>query len=196
MKLPLTGFHLDPNNPLAQVFWGRVWIEQATAWFYFLKESRYQKVMHLLKYQNQPAIVRDLGTLYGYQLLHAPEYEKPDLIVPVPLHPRKKRKRGYNQSAMIARGLSKSLQIPCDEKNLIRLRTTSTQTRKSRFDRYLNVSGVFGVKDPMKFENRHLLLVDDIITTGATLEACAEVLLKIDGTRVSVAALGYAKRMF
>ncbi len=195
-KMPLTRFHLDPGNPLAQSFWGKVWIEQASAWFYFLKGSRYQRVMHLLKYQNQPRIGIDLGKAYGFQLRHCVQYQTPDVIVPVPLHPRRQRKRGYNQSEMIARGLAEAMQVPVVAGNLVRSSKTSTQTRKSRYDRYLNVSGVFTVRETKKFENRHLLLVDDIVTTGATLEACAETLLKTGGVKLSVAALGWARKMF
>ena len=193
LELPLTRFHEDPENKLAQIFWGRVYLEQVVAWFYFRKGSRYQQVMHLFKYQDQPQIGVDLGKAFGYHLDRSEVFSSPDVIVPVPLHPGKLRKRGYNQSERIARGLSQAMEKPVVSNNLVRSDQTSTQTTKSRFDRYLNVSGHFMVKDPLQLQNKHILLVDDIITTGATIEACAEQLLKIEGVRVSVAALAWTE---
>jgi ComF family protein len=192
-ELPVTRFHEDPDNPLAEVFWGRVRLEQAVAWFYFRKGSAYQDVMHKLKYEDRPDIGVNLGLEFGWHLKHGSGFIRPDAVIPVPLHPKKQRKRGYNQSAEIAKGLSKALGTTLILKNLVRIVHTSTQTRKSRFDRYTNVTGKFILRNPSGLENLHLLLVDDVVTTGATLEACAEVLLAVPGVRVSVAALCWAK---
>jgi ComF family protein len=192
-ELPVTGFHLDPGNPLAEGFWGRVWLEQAVAWFYFRKGSAFQEVLHHLKYNHRPDIGIFLGKQFGYELRRSPVFVKPDLILPVPLHRRKQRSRGYNQSEMIARGLSEAMEIPYDGKALVKSRITSTQTRKSRFERWVNVSGKFEVRSAETIAGLHVLIVDDVVTTGATLEACAEVLLKVPGVKVSVAAVAWAR---
>ncbi|MCD6332510.1 MAG: ComF family protein [Bacteroidales bacterium] len=195
-EMPLTKFHKETYHPLEQMFWGRVPLEQVVAWFYFIKDSRYQLMMHRFKYQNEPRIGYDLGKLYGYQLHDSKHFIRPDLIVPVPLHPKKERKRGYNQSAWLARGLAEALEIPMQPDLLIRTGFTDTQTHKSRFDRYLNVTGKFTVSRPDQIVRKHILLADDVITTGATIEACAETLLKYEGVKVSAAALAWAKRQF
>jgi ComF family protein len=192
-ELPLTRFHEELDNPLARVFWGRVQLEQAVAWFYFRKGSAYQDVLHQLKYEGRPDIGVSLGREFGNHLRHSRQFSIPDAIIPVPLHPKKMRRRGYNQSAEIARGLAHATGAPLMLKNLVRLAHTDTQTRKSRFDRYLNVTGRFGVANPDSLQGLHLLLIDDVVTTGATLEACAETLLTIPGARVSVGALCWAK---
>lgn len=190
--LPVTMFHLDPGNPLAEGFWGRVWLEQAVAWFYFRKGSIYQEVLHRMKYNYRPDIGIFLGKEFGYELNRSPMFIKPDLIIPVPLHKRKQRLRGYNQSELIAKGLSLAMKLPIETRALQKSQSTSTQTRKSRFDRWINVSGMFEVVMPELIAGRHVLLVDDVVTTGATLEACAEVLLKVGGVKVSVAAIAWA----
>jgi len=192
MQLPITNFHLDIDNPLAEIFWGRVKLLQAVAWFYFRKGSVYQEAMHLLKYNDRPDIGFLLGRQFGYELNRQPTFIKPDLIIPVPLNPKKYRKRGYNQSEVIARGLSAGLHVPVMTTILLRPVATSTQTRKNRYERYLNVTGKFRMHKPELIENKHVLIVDDVVTTGATLEACAETLLAVAGTTVSVATLAWA----
>lgn len=192
-QLPVTHFHLDPDNPLSEIFWGRVKLLQAVAWFYFRMGSVYQDALHKLKYNDRPDIGFSLGKQFGYELYQSSEFIKPDILMPVPLNPKKLRKRGYNQSEAIAKGLSTGLKIPLVSNVLNRPVATSTQTRKSRYERYLNVTGKFKISDPALLENRHVLLIDDVITTGATLEACAEELLAIPGVLVSVAALAWAK---
>ncbi len=134
----------------------------------------------------------ETGLKYGSVLADSKAFSVVDLIVPVPLHPRKQRKRGYNQSEWIARGLSESMEKPLSAGNLYRTMHTSTQTRKNRFERWQNVEGIFGVKNPEEFFGKHVLLIDDVITTGSTLEASAFQLLKINDTRVSIATLGFA----
>ena len=192
-QLPVTHFDRDPDNPLAEMFWGRVKLFQAVAWFYFRKGSIYQDALHKLKYNDRPDIGFSLGKQYGYELYQSREFINPDILVPVPLNPKKLRKRGYNQSEAIAKGLSVGLRIPLINNVLHRPIATSTQTRKSRYERYLNVTGKFKINNPAILENRHVLLIDDVITTGATLEACAEELLACPGVSVSVAALAWAK---
>ncbi len=190
--LPVSRFHHEPDNKVAQLFWGRVQIENAAAYFYYRKGSRYQKLIHFIKYKGLKELGFEAGKRFGAELAEAENYKPPELIVPVPLHPKKLKKRGFNQSEWIARGMAHAVGSPLDHENLYRKIFTDTQTRKGRFERWQNVEGIFGVKNPEVFENKHILLVDDVVTTGSTLEACAYELLKIEGTRVSVATLAYA----
>ncbi len=189
--LPKTNFHRDKENPVASLFWGRVKIEHATAFYYFSKGSRFRKLIHKLKYEGQHEIGYELGLHFGASLKDS-WFSKSTCIVPVPLHPSKERKRGYNQSEMIARGMSDSLGIPLIIKNLVRDLASSTQTRKSRYDRWQNVENIFSVRNREKFSGEQILLVDDVITTGSTIEACANELLKADNTNVGVASLAVA----
>jgi ComF family protein len=190
--LPRTFFHQDPGNPVARVFWGRVRLERVSSFVSFHKGGNVQELMHQLKYQGKKEIGHYLGNLYGYELGDFQPFKDVDVIVPVPLHPRKLRKRGYNQSQMFAEGLSEALCIPVESKCLYRKVHTATQTRRSRYERWENVEDIFGIKDPERLTGKNILLVDDVITTGATIEACATVLLGLDGTRVSAVSIAYA----
>jgi ComF family protein len=166
--LPKTNYVDGIDNPVALHFLGRVNISYATSFCHFDKGGRIQHLLHQLKYKGRKEI--------GYK------------IVPVPLHPRKERSRGYNQSIEICKGISESMKRPIISGNLIRQIHTSSQTHKGRYERWENVSGIFRVKDCDAFAGKHLLLVDDVITTGATLEACCHPLLDIPGVKVSIAA--------
>jgi len=189
--LPRTEFHKDPDNPVSQLFWGRVKIEYASAFFYFSKGSVYQPVIHKLKYNSRADIGLEMGKMYGAELRRTP-FSQTDLIIPVPLHPKKMKIRGYNQSEMIARGLSATLNVPVNTTSLIRGEATQTQTRKSRFDRFRNVEGKFLVTNAAELEGKHIILADDVVTTGSTLEACAIALLQSEGTKVSILTLAVA----
>lgn len=190
--LPENNYHFEPENKVAQLFWGRVQIENAASFFLFRKGSRYQKLIHFIKYEGLKELGFDTGARFGNKLNQSPFYQSVDMIVPVPLHKRKLRKRGYNQSEWIARGLSESMDKPISSGNLFRKIHTSTQTQKNRIERWQNVKDVFGVRQPGKFSGKHILLVDDVVTTGATLEACAAQLLTIENIKVSIATLAYA----
>lgn len=190
--LPKTNFHQQENNPVSMLFWGRVRIEYAASFYTFEKGSKYQKLIHKLKYHNRPEIGIELGKHLGYILGKSEMYKSIDIIVPVPLHPKKRKLRGYNQSEMIVKGISESMQKPADMDSLIRQVHTESQTKKGRLERWENVDNVFQVKETEPLANKHILLVDDVVTTGSTLEACAQVLLNIEGTRVSIATLAYA----
>lgn len=192
-ELPYTNFHLQPDNIVARIFWGRINLQAAYALLYFTKGGRVQQMMHAFKYKNQPDIGRKLGQMAAEQLLLSPVLANVDYIIPVPLHPSKLRKRGYNQSQSFADGLAEKLNAVALTDNLIRTRATETQTHKSRFSRFENMREVFVVNDPKILNDKHVLLVDDIVTTGATLEACGEVLLQIPGLRLSIAAIAYAE---
>lgn len=190
--LPENNFHLEPENKVAHLFWGRIHLENATSFFLFRKGSRYQKLIHFIKYEGLKELGFDAGARLGNKLTHSPFYQSVDVIVPVPLHKRKLRKRGYNQSEWIARGLSESMKRPVSVDNLFRKTYTSTQTKKNRIERWENVKDVFGVRQPEEFSGKHILLVDDVVTTGATLESCAAQLLAIENVKVSIATLAYA----
>lgn len=192
-KLPHTHFHSDPENRVARQFWGRVPVFQAGAFLYFQKGTRVQNLLHQLKYNKRPEVGKRLGELYGYELVQSPVFIKPDLIIPVPLHPKKLKKRGYNQSSSIAEGLGKILDIPVSEDNFYRSSQTETQTKKSRFARYENMKDAFDLKNPEALIGKHVLLVDDVITTGSTLEACALKMQERADLKVSIAALAYAE---
>ena len=190
--LPRTGYHLQPENPVVKLFWGRVDVRSAASCFLFTKGSGVQKLVHQLKYNGQTEVGRVLGRLYGSELKQSPLFNKTDVIIPVPLHPARLRKRGYNQCDYFAEGLSQSLCIPADLTNVQRVVATGSQTRKSRFERWKNVEYVFKAQQPHLLENKHVLLVDDVITTGSTLEACAQQLLTIPNVRVSIATIACA----
>ena len=190
--LPRTNYHLFPENPVFQIFIGRVNITLASSFCRFDKGGRLQHLLHQLKYKGNCEVGIKMGILFGYDLIQNSSYQDIDAIIPVPLHPKKEKKRGYNQSAEICKGLSESMNRPVISGNLVREIHTSSQTRKGRFERWENVSGIFNVKNEASLTGKHLLLVDDVVTTGATLEACCEPLLKIPGVRVSIATLASA----
>lgn len=190
LHLPRTNYHLNYNNPVAMALWGRVKIEQATAWFLFEKGSRYQKLIHQIKYNGKKELGRELGKMFGEDL-EGSVFHDIDYLVPVPLHRRKLRKRGYNQSEWIAKGLSVSLKKPVITDNLFRKTYSASQTRKSRHERWENVYGIFEIHDKSLFREKHILLVDDVFTTGATMESCATAVLEAEDSKVSLAVLGY-----
>jgi len=189
--IPRTNFHKDTENPVSQLFWGRVKIEHAGSFFYFNKGSAYQPLIHKLKYSGRSDIGIEMGKAFGSELRKS-VFALSDMIVPVPLHPLKLKARGYNQSEMIARGLSVTMNLPVNTQALIRTESTGTQTRKSRFDRFSNVEGKFVVKDTVELAGKHIIIADDVVTTGSTLEACATAILSISGTRVSILTLAVA----
>jgi len=190
--LPVTNFHEKPGNKVEQLFWGRIEIDSATAYFSYKKGSIYQHLIHAIKYRGLKELGLESGKRFGAVLSGSAAFSSIDLIIPVPLHPLKQKKRGYNQSAWIAMGISETLKKPLDVSNIKRNVHTATQTKKNRFERWQNVENIFEILHPEKLAGKHVLLVDDIITTGSTLEACAYQLHKIEGVKVSIATLGYA----
>jgi ComF family protein len=191
-ELPRTGYHDDPENEVAQLFWGRVPFSNATSFIYFNKGSRYQHVLHELKYKGRQQIGFELGKLFGLELKRTP-FANSDMIHPIPLHYSRQRKRGYNQSELFARGIAQILNIPVETDLIARIVNTGTQTAKSRYERWENVQGIFRIEEPSEFVNKHIMLVDDVITTGSTIEACANALLAIKGVTLCIASLAFAK---
>jgi ComF family protein len=192
-NLPFTNFHLKPDNLVAQQFWGKIHIEAGYAMCYFTKGGKMQHLMHQFKYRGVKKIGILLGNIAGSQLAQSSVFKNVDVIVPVPLHKSRLRKRGYNQAACFAEGISEKLNIPVIENNLVRERATETQTHRSRFSRFENMQEVFTIKNSEALKNQHVLLVDDVVTTGSTLEACGTELLKIEGLKLSIATIAYAE---
>lgn len=192
LKLPKTNFHLEKENPFTERFWGRMPLESGAALYHFVKGGRVQELLHQLKYEGKPEVGIKLGEWYGRHLLESPFFKTVDVIVPVPLHPRKERLRGYNQAAMLAQGIAETMQKPWLKDGLVRQVFTETQTQKSRAERLENVSEVFAVGNPKKLAGKHVLLVDDVMTTGATMEACGMKILAVPGTKLSMATIAIA----
>lgn len=191
-KLHPTNMHLAQTNAFTDRFWGRVPIVTGTAMYFFSRKSPVQKALHRLKYQNQADIGTRIGRQLGHLLKQSSLYADLEGIIPVPLHPKKERLRGYNQSAMLATGLADVLRLPMMTGVLIRNAYSESQTRKRRMARFNNVQDVFSVQRPDRIQGKHLLLVDDVLTTGATLEACGQTLLQAPDVRLSMATIAIA----
>jgi ComF family protein len=189
--LPATNFFNQPNNPVEQVFYGRIPVANAGAGYFFTKDSLLQNLIVQLKYKGNKQIGFYLGQLLGNFLIKCDRFKQVDGLVPLPLNPRREKNRGYNQATMLCNGISSVLKKPVIEKAVVRSVYTETQTHKGRISRWENMDGIFEVKNPSALENKHILLVDDVVTTGATLEACGSEILKVPGTTLSVATLAY-----
>ena len=188
-KLPKTYDHHQPND-LEKRFWGKVKVDRCCAYLKFHKGGITQKLLFKIKYKNKKNAAKCLGIIYGNDLLEAKLYA--DLIIPVPLHAHKLRTRGYNQSELFAEGLSQAMKIPL-RNELIRIRKKSTQTNKSRLERWENVEGIYRIQNERNVENLHIILVDDVITTGATIEVCVNELLNAGVSKVSIVAIASAQ---
>lgn len=192
-EIPQTGFHPDwQNNELYFRLAGKVELEGAIAMYYFDKHGKMKRIIQALKYKNRPRLGKYLGAEWGADLINKGEAPEIDLLIPVPLHKKRLRERGYNQAERIAVGLGETLGIPVDTKSLIRAQATQTQTRMGREERWQNVKDVFEVKKPLKGK---IGLVDDVVTTGATLESCIQTIMAegSDNLRVTVFSLCMAR---
>lgn len=192
LLLPRTSFHHIQENKTFQNFIGRVPIEKATSFVFFTKEGLMQHLLHRFKYKGRKEIGTYLGRSLGEELKKCGWLDNIDIIIPVPLYTAKEYSRGYNQARLFAEGIAAVAGIAVSNTALVRLNNTATQTRKSRAERIANVRGVFNLKEPKKLKNKRILLVDDVLTTGATLEACAIELLKAEGVQVSIATIALA----
>ena len=192
VDIPRTNYHLIEENPIEKRFWGKVPVCRATSYFFFQKGSSFQKLLHLLKYKGNKEIGELMGKYAAIDLIDAPDFASVDLIIPVPLHPQKYKSRGYNQSEWIGKGISLILNKPQDTSTLLRVRENPSQTRKSVYERFENTEGIFELSNNSLLVGKHVLLVDDVLTTGSTLEACIRALLKTEGIKISVFTLAVA----
>lgn len=190
--LPKTGYELQPDNPVAQLFYGRVPFHAATACFFFSKSGKVQHLIHELKYKGNKEAGIFLGRQMGECIQDAPLFQDIDYLVPVPLHPKREQQRGYNQSLMIAQGIHEVTGIPIGEHFLVRAIYTATQTKKTAEERFQNVKDIFEVRRAETLQGKHLLIIDDVLTTGATLEACAHCLETIPDITLSTATAACA----
>ncbi len=189
-KLPKTNNFREPNNYGEILLAGRFPFERVASFCVFTEDGLLQSLIHEFKYNHKPYIAELLGILFGKDLLGSKFLEPIDIIVPVPLHPKKKLKRGYNQAEAFAKGLSQGTSLKMSVDELIRVIDNPTQTKLTKTQRWENVEGIFDVVNNAVFKNRHVLLVDDVITTGSTLEACAYALLRCENVKISIATVG------
>ena len=193
MNLPRTNYHLRKDNPVEQMFWGKIPLGHATSFFFYRKGSDFRQILHQLKYGGQKEVGAIMGRYMASELLASGFFQGIDCIIPVPLHKQKQRMRGYNQSEWIARGISIVTGIPINTEAVIRRKNTETQTRKSVLGRWENVEGVFERHSAESLVGKHILIIDDVLTTGATTVACASCLMEIEGIRISVLTLAVAE---
>ncbi|HTH30641.1 MAG TPA: ComF family protein, partial [Lacibacter sp.] len=191
-NLPETNYAALPGNPIEKIFYGRLNVEEATAGYYFSKSSVLQRLIHQLKYNGNVEVGHQLGQWLGLQLQKSNRFNPVDALIPLPLYPSKEKKRGYNQATILCEGISEVMNIPILNNIVLRKRYTDTQTKKGRTERLKNVDGSFELSDPAILQNKHVLLVDDVITTGATLEACGLVIKETTNVKLSVATLAWS----
>jgi len=192
-KIPKTNYHNIRNNKLEMLFAGRFPFAGIASYAYFVKGGIIQSVIHELKYKNKPELGEYLGKLCGQEIKESSFLRKTDLIVPVPLHPNRLKQRGYNQAEMIAQGISSITNIPVSRGNMMRIIDNTSQTKQSRSGRWANTEGIFDIKEPEIFNDKHILLVDDILTTGSTVESCIKALTKkCTNSNVSIFTIGAA----
>lgn len=190
-NIPRTKYYKTTNNSLEEFFAGRFPFERIASFAYFVKGGSIQSVIHELKYNNNPEIGLYIGQLCGKEMKYSLFLADIDYLLPVPLHPKREKKRGYNQALKIAEGISSEVNIPISDKNLIRVVNNLSQTQHSKFERWKNTEGIFDIINPALFEDKHVLLIDDIITTGSTLESCAKAILEnCQGARISIYSIG------
>lgn len=192
-SLPDTNFEEHPGNPAEKIFWGRLPLINASAQFYFTKESLMQHLLHQFKYKGDKELGLQLGRIMGNQLARSGRFIV-DALIPLPLFPAKEKRRGYNQATVLCEGMSSIMNIPAWNDVIIRPQYTETQTKKGRLERWKNMEGKFDLIKPERLLNKHVLLVDDVVTTGATLEACGNELLKAENCQLSIATLCVASR--
>lgn len=193
-SLPKANFHQNENNQVLQMLGGRVPLTNAACLYVFEKGGRVQRLLHAIKYDGKQNLAILLGNFMGEELKNNTCYSEADLIVPIPLHKNKLKSRGFNQSELFAKGLGESLGIKTNTTNIYRNIETATQTRKRKYERWENVEGVFKIIDPAVFKNKKIVLVDDVITTGATIEAAWLALKEIEGLSVSLATIAFAEK--
>ncbi len=191
-EMPETNFELHVNNPVEKIFWGRLPLVSATAHYYFTKESLMQHLMHQLKYKGNKELGKQLGRLMGNDLRQSNRFNNVDALIPLPLFPAKEKKRGYNQATVLCEGIAEIMNAEILKNVIVRIQHTETQTKKGRMERWQNMEGKFELVNRAKIQNKHVLLIDDVVTTGSTLEACGQELLKAVNVKLSIATLCFA----
>ena len=191
-RLPVTNYHFEPDNPVEKVFYGRTPIMHGTALFTFYKKGPVQQLLHNLKYRGHETIGITLGRWLGHELKTVDAYQNIDIVIPVPLYKKRLRKRGYNQVARFGEEIASAIGAHYADDILIKTSATNTQVFKERLARWYDRDGIFSLKNSARIKGKHILLVDDIITTGATIEACANVLQKAGNVKISVATMAIA----
>ena len=191
-NIPLTNHHLNPENETFKKFYGRIPVEHTSALLYFHKKGIVQELIHNLKYKGQEEIGTVLGEWYAEDLKNSEIIQSVDQIIPVPLHKRKLRERGYNQVTYFGNALSRGLNVPYNRNILVRNIYSKTQSKKTLLHRSDGIDTIFDVNFSKKDHNKHFLLIDDVITTGSTLEACSHALLKIPGAKISIVCMAMA----
>lgn len=191
--MPRTLYHLEKDNEVEKMFWGKMPLERATSYMFYQKGGDYRRILHLLKYEGRKDLGYTMGRLMAMDVGRNGFFEGIDVIVPIPLHPSRQRERGYNQSECLAEGISAVTGIPVDTSSVRRCVHTQSQTKKSAYERWENVSGIFDAPDKDKLAGKHVLLVDDVLTTGATITACADALADVENIRLSVLTLAMAR---
>ena len=190
--MPLTQYHLDPKNQAVKKFYGKIDIEYASALLYFNKKGIVQELIHNLKYKGHEEIGTVLGNWYVEDLKDL-KLKKPfDIVIPVPLHPRKLKERGYNQVTTFGKTLANGLNLKYDDSILFRKKYSKTQSKKNLLGRSENIENIFDIHSIAENQNKHFLIVDDVLTTGATLEACSRALQKIPGAKISIVCMAMA----
>lgn len=195
LHLPRTTFQFTPDdNAVAQLFWGQLPVERAAALMYYEPRSELAQLLYQLKYNQRPDIGEDVGRIMAQEMQMAHFFDGIDVLVPVPLSRKRLRQRGYNQSEMLARGIREITHLPIDTRAVRREHFRKSQTFLTRQERRENVEGIFRLRRAKRLEGRHVLLIDDVCTTGATLIACGEAIRHVPGIRISILTLAYTKR--
>ncbi len=189
LDLPRSLYYQDIENPIAKIFWGKLKLEMAISAFTFTKKGKVQRLIHELKYKGNTRVGELMGIELGKEIDKAKITDKVDVVIPVPLHKKKLKQRGYNQSEFIAIGVSKVLNCEMNTTLLKRIEHSESQTKKSKYERWENVGSAFTLTNENQYIGKHILLVDDVVTTGATLEACCKKLEEIDGVKLSIGTL-------
>jgi ComF family protein len=192
MNLPRTHFHLLPDNPVERLFWGKMNLERATSFIYYHRGSDSSKIIHQLKYGGRKEIGEVMGRYMATEILPSGFFDGIDVLIPVPLHPKRLRDRGYNQSEWIAKGIANVTKLPIETQVIKRKKHIETQTHKTPFERWENVHQIFALQQPERIEGKHVLLIDDVLTTGATILACASTFSEIKDLKISVLTIAVA----
>jgi ComF family protein len=194
LNLPRSNYHRLELSPLSQTFAGRVPLKNACSLYLYEKSGKVQRLLHAIKYEEQKELAMHLGKLYADELVKDQKLYDVDVVVPIPLHKNKLKARGFNQSEWFAKGLSEGMNKKMNTSSFKRIVDTKTQTRKKKYQRWENVEGIFEVKEPETLYGKHVLLVDDVITTGATIEAAWTAVKKVENVNVSVASIAFAPK--